>query len=87
MEKRHPKASKFILEHLASLEPFLDTSIVSGFSFGVNKAQVAVTTGKLLGHVVGRTGASADAERTQAIQDFAPLKDPSQVRQFLGTTK
>ena len=33
MKKRHPNASKAMLEHVAALEPFLDVSIVAGFSF------------------------------------------------------
>ena len=47
-KKRHPKASKVVLEHLGALEPFLDTSIVAGFSYGVDKASVAVSSGKSL---------------------------------------
>ena len=86
MSCRHPKASKFMLEHLSCLETFLDTSIVAGFSFGINKAQIAVTEGNLLGHRVKRSGISHDPEKTQAIRDFAPLKDPTHVRQFLGST-
>ena len=86
MRKRHPKASKCVLEHLEALEPFLGMTINAGFNFGVNKAQVAVVEGSLLGHIVSRTGASADPERTRAIREFAPLKDVSQVRQFLGST-
>ena len=38
MVKRHPQASKFVLEHSASLEVFLDMSIIAGFSFGVEKS-------------------------------------------------
>ena len=34
---RHPKLSPGVLEHLGALEPFLDTSIVAGFSYGVDK--------------------------------------------------
>ena len=34
MRERHPKASVSVLVHLASLEPFLDTSILAGCSFG-----------------------------------------------------
>ena len=30
MARRHPKASRFVLEHLNELEPFLDVSILSG---------------------------------------------------------
>ena len=72
MLARHPNASKAILENAAALEAFLDASIVHGFSFGMSKAFIAVTKAKLLGHVVSRTGASADDEKTQAIRDFAP---------------
>ena len=86
MARRHPNASKFILEHLAAVEPFFDVSIVSGFSVGIGKAQIAVTKGLLLGHVVQRSGVSQDPEKTQAIRDFAVLRDPSHVRQFLGST-
>ena len=86
MASRHPKASKFMLEHLSCLEVFLDTSIVAGFSFGIAKAQIAVTEGNLLGHRVKRSGISHGPEKTQAIRDFAPLKEPSHVRQFLGST-
>ena len=86
MAKRHPDASPSLLEHLAALEPFLDTSILSGFSYGVSKAFVAVTKGSLLGNHVSRTGAKAEEERTQAIWDFAPLREESHVRQFIGST-
>ena len=74
------------MEHAISLEAFLDTSIVAGFSYGVDKAQVAVIAGKLLGHMVSRSGASAESDRVQAIVEFAPLKEPSHVRQFVGCT-
>ena len=69
-----------VLEHLEALEAFLDTSILAGFSFGADKAEVVVTTGTLLGYIVSRTGARPDGERTQAIRDFAPLTDATQVR-------
>ena len=80
----HPDLSPGVLEHLEALEPFLDTSIVSGFSHGVNKAFSMVQEGSLLGHRVSREGSSRESERTQAIMDFAPLKDVTQVRQFVG---
>ena len=52
MRARHPKASRFLLDHLNELEAFLDVSILSGFSYGVNKAFVVVIRGSLLGHRV-----------------------------------
>ncbi len=87
MQLRHQNASKAMLEHLAALEPFFDTSSLAVFSFGIGeKAQIAVTKGKLSGHIASSLGASADEEKAQGINDFAPLKDPSQVRQFVGST-
>ena len=86
MSKRHPKASKHVIDHLVSLEAFLDVSILSGFSFGVEKAQVLQTEGKLLGRLVSRTGVRGDGERAQAVRDFAPLKEKVHVQQFAGST-
>ena len=43
MKARHPNTSPGVLEHLEALEPFLDTSIVAGFSYGINKASVALS--------------------------------------------
>ena len=34
------------LDHMMSTEPFLHRSIASGFSFGADKAQIAVVEGK-----------------------------------------
>ena len=34
---RHPKMNPAVAEHLQSLEPFLDVSILAGFSFGTAK--------------------------------------------------
>ena len=73
LEKKYPKARAWVKEHVRALEPFLDVSIVSGFSFGVNKAFVCRTSGGLLGHLVSWTGANTDPERIQAIVDFPPL--------------
>ena len=84
---RHPKLSAGVAEHIAALEPFLDVSILAGFSYGVNKAHVFATEAVLLGHKVNREGSAHDEEKTQAIVDFAPLKDATQVRQFIGCTK
>ena len=33
LRRRHPKAASWVLEHAVSLEAFLDTSIVAGFSY------------------------------------------------------
>ena len=63
MGQRHPKACSHLLDHLVSLEAFLDKSILFGFSFGVGKAEVCVAEGKLLGHSIRRHGSAPDPER------------------------
>ena len=86
MGLRHPRVDPHLLDHLETLEAFLDTSIMAGVSFGVEKAKIAVMEGELLGHVVGRRGASAQKEKTLAIVRFPPLREKVQVQQFLGCT-
>ena len=82
MGSRHSDASSHVLDHLLSLEAFLDVSILSGFSFGVEKAQVLQAQGKLLGRVVSRAGVKGDGERAQAVQGFAPLREKLHAQQF-----
>ncbi|CAK9071601.1 unnamed protein product, partial [Durusdinium trenchii] len=82
--ERYPKADPFLLDHLVSLEGFLDKSIIFGFSFGVSKAEICVEHGKLLGHLIGRHGMLPDPERCQAVVDFPPLKEKVHIQQFLG---
>ena len=84
MRARHPKACPHLLDHLVSLEGFLDKSILFGFSFGISKAEVCVSKGKLLGHNIGRDGSSPDEERCQAVIDFPPLWEKLHIQQFLG---
>ena len=84
LEKRFPKANQFLLDHLISLEAFLDKSIVFGFSYGVAKAEICKEGGKLLGHIVGRNGSEPDPERAKAVMDFAPLREKLHIQQFLG---
>ena len=84
LAKRYSKADPFLLDHLVSLEAFLDKSIIFGFSFGVSKAELCKDGGKLLGHVIGRSGSSPDPERAKAVREFAPLKEKLHIQQFLG---
>ena len=84
LRNRHPQADSHLIDHLVSLEAFLDKSILFGFSFGINKAEVAVAEGKLLGHKIGRSGSSPDEERCQAVVDFPPLREKLHIQQFLG---
>ena len=80
MLRRHPQADTHLLDHLVSLEAFLDKSILFVFSFRINKAEVVVAEGKLLGHRIGRDGSSPDEERCH----FPPLREKLHIQQFLG---
>ena len=86
LESRHPKADWHVLDHVVSLEAFLDVSILSGFSFGTSKAKLMVNNGPLLGRIVSREGIAPDEDRAQAIRDFGPLKTLQQLQQFAGST-
>ena len=67
LRDRRKKACPHLLDHLVSLEAFLDKSILFGSSFGINKAEVCVAEGRLLGHKIGRNGSAPDEERCQAV--------------------
>ena len=86
MDERHPQASKFVLDHLISLEALLDISILSGFSFGLDKAKPFAILGQLLGDWVGRKGRWPTEDKIQAIKEFAPIKEKKQLQQLLGCT-
>ena len=72
IERRHPKANRFVLDHLISLEAMLDIAIKSGFLFGLEKAYPFAILGELLGDWVGRKGRWPKEDRVQAIRDFLP---------------
>ena len=84
LDKRFPKASRFVLDHLISLEALLDIAILSGFSFGLDKAKPFAIIGELLGDWVGRKGRWPNDDRIKQIKDFAAIKTKQQVQQFLG---
>ena len=58
MKKRFEKlgVTEHGLDHVISVEALLDIAILSGFSFGIEKAKIMATEGELLGGYVGRKG-------------------------------
>ena len=80
MQRRHPHANRHLVEHMVSLEAFLDWSIVVGLSFGVGKAHIAAEHGKLLGHLIGRGDSKPDPERTAADRPLSLLKEKVRVQ-------
>ena len=86
MGARHRGADPHVLDHLLSLEAFLHKSLLSGFSYGCDKAHLLQIAGKLLGHMVSREGLSPALDRVQAVQDFPALREKQHIQQFLGST-
>ena len=84
--KRHPNADRFLVDHVVELESFFDRSVMSGMSYGLEKACLAVTEGSLLGHRVGRNGLRVQPDKTRAVTAFPPLRERLHVQQFLGCT-
>ena len=69
LRDKHKIAWPCLLDHFVSLEAFLDKSIFLGFSFGINKAEICVAQGMLLGHVISRNGSAPDEARCPAVLD------------------
>ena len=88
MKKRFEKlgVTDHGLDHVISVEALLDIAILSGFSFGIEKAKVMATQGELLGDYVGRKGRWPKQDRIQAILDFPAILNKQQLQQFLGCT-
>ena len=79
-------ASEHGLDHVISVEALLDLAILSGFSFGIEKAKIMAMQGELLGDHVGRKGRWPKQDRIQAILDFPAILNKQQLQQFLGCT-
>ena len=85
MERRHPDADPFVLEHLGALEELLDVAIVTGFSFGTEKAQLLQASVKVLGEIVGRECREPTQEHVKAILNYpTPIPGVAELRRFFG---
>jgi hypothetical protein len=77
--------SKTLDEHLIHLDTVLDRLTRAGFTINVAKCRFCREEVKFLGHVINRTGVSADPDRVQAILNYPIPRNSKQLRQFLGT--
>ena len=85
LKKTFPDASRFVLEHAECLEPLLDMAIVSGFSFGVEKAELYRIKIKYLGEIISRTTRVPTDEHRIAIINYPePIPDIPALRRFMG---
>ena len=84
LKEKFPNASEFVREHAEALEPLLDMAIVSGFSFGVKKAELYRTEVKYLGELIGRETRRPTTDHIQAILNFPePIPDLPALRRFM----
>ena len=85
LQRRFPRASRFVREHAECLEPLLDMAIVSGFSFGVEKAELYREEIKYLGEMISRTVRRPTDEHRKAILEYPePIPDIAALRRFMG---
>ena len=69
---------------MISVEALLDIAILSGFSFGLDKAKPFALIVELLGYWVGRKGRWPNDDRIKQIMDFAAIKTKQQLQQLFG---
>ena len=86
MQKRHPNASRHALGRLISLEALLGIAIVSGFSFGLDKAKMFSIMGERFGDYGGPKGRWPKDDQIKVIRDFARIKSKQHLQQFRGCT-
>ena len=85
LAEKFPNSSPFVREHALALEPMLDMAIVSGFSFGVKKADLYRVEVTYLGEMVGRETRKPKTDHIKAILDFPePIPDLPALRRFMG---
>jgi hypothetical protein len=72
------------LEHVQSLDRFMERLVFHGFTLNLQKCVFLRTSMKLLGHVVGREGISASPDYVQKIKDFTDFTTVRDVQAFLG---
>ena len=57
---------------------------LAGATFAANKAQVCLPEVLIIGQTCSKDGRSPDTTKVEKILQWPPLKDPKQVRRFLG---
>src|SRR3989442_1253439 len=71
-------------EHVAALDRLMESIIKYNLRMNPNKCEFGVSSGKLLGFVVGPKGIEIDPDKIKAIQDIKPPETEKQVRSFIG---
>src|SRR3989441_6710890 len=71
-------------EHVAALDKFMERIIKYNLRLNPNKCVFGVSSGKLLGFIVGPDGIKIDPEKINAIQEMESPKTEKQVRSFIG---
>ena len=73
-EKEHEEHFNAILEMLKKEELYAKFS----------KCEFWIPTVQFLGHVINSQGIHVDPAKIESVKDWAPLKTPTEIRQFLG---
>ena len=70
--------------HIEALEKFIERVDKYNMWLNPKKCVFGVTSGKLLGHTVGKGGIEVDPDKVKAIIEMPTQKTENEVRAFLG---
>ncbi|KAI5822488.1 hypothetical protein K523DRAFT_200896, partial [Schizophyllum commune Tattone D] len=80
----NPGIRRFIWEHANDVNRIMHRVKHAGATFAPNKAQIARPRVLIVGQVCCKDGRLPDDNKVQKILKWPPLKNPKEVRQFLG---
>ena len=70
--------------HFEALEKFLDRAEKYNLRLNLKKCTFGVASGKLLGHIVSKSGIEVDPDKVKAISEMSTPKTEKEVREFIG---
>jgi transposase InsO family protein/predicted aspartyl protease len=76
--------SKTFEQHLATLEEVFKRARKVNLKFKITKCKFGLAKVPFLGHIVSKDGIHTDPEKIAAVKKFAPPKDLSALKSFLG---
>ncbi|RDX46380.1 hypothetical protein OH76DRAFT_1320644, partial [Lentinus brumalis] len=81
----NPGIRRFVWEHFQDVNRCVQRVKFAGGTFSGRKSFIAAPEFMSIGHFCTREGRRPDAKRLEAVTNWGPCKDLSEVRAFLGT--
>ena len=83
--ERNSGIRRFVWEHITNVHRIIQRIEHAGGTFNAGKSFLAVPEINVVGHICSVKGRTADESKIRVIRDWAPCKDLTDVRSFLGT--